>query len=102
MCLKVPNTGFITFENTRCQHKGEALKLVNLTVPFEMKELMAFPVDWYLKVSIFQVQFYHPVIFLDEVWEYVQPLHFEVLSLHKVVQGFQIYYRSLTSILLFH
>ena len=56
-------------------------------------------VNWYLKISILQVQFYHPVLWLDEVGESVETLHFEMLVFH--IESLQVYDRSLSPLLFF-
>ena len=63
----------------------------------ELEERWMICVNWYLKVSILQVQFYHPVLWLDEVGESVESLHFEMLVFH--IESLQVYDRSLSPLL---
>jgi len=56
-------------------------------------------VNWY---RILQVQFYHPILWLDEVGESVESLHFEMLVFHEHVESLQVYDWSLSPLLFFH
>ena len=50
----------------RCQSERETLKLISSESPLELEEVLMICMNWYLKVSIIQVQFYHLVLQLDE------------------------------------
>ena len=43
---------------------------------------------------------YHPVLFLQEILDHLQPVHLEMLMFYEFVQSFQIYYRPVGSIFL--
>jgi len=97
MCQNAPTTGFITFEKLMGQmsaRKGDT-KIVNFASLMELEKVLMVCVDWYLKVSILQIQFYHPIHLLDEIdeideiGECVQSLNFEMFMFHEHVSAFR-------------
>ena len=73
-----------------------------LPVPLKLQEVLVFPGDWNLKVSILQIHFYHPILCLDEVWKDMQTLRFEMFCPYKGVEALEVYYWPLSPFLLFH
>ena len=52
------------------------------------------------EVSVLQIHFGEPVPRFQQVFHRVNTLHFEMLGVYKLVEGFEVYHWSLPSVLL--